>query len=155
MARIGAPVGDVVLVDGRQRSTALTLIPAYPVARGKRQIQIDGIARENVGTGLDEPVSVKVTQVRAAQVVTLTPIGIVRAPQAQDASHVGPLIDGLVVQAGERVSVPVSRSRPQNFKVSGTVPDGHVMIQPGTRVRVVSVAGKPGRRRRRGLEDFV
>ena len=146
MARIGAKVGDVVLVDGRQRSTALKIMPAYFVERGKRRIQIDGIARENVGIGLDEPVSVKVTQVRAAQVVTLTPIGIVRAPQAQDASHVGPLIDGLVVQAGERVSIPVSRSRPQNFKVSGTVPDGHVMIQPGTLVRVVRVAGKPGSR---------
>jgi len=150
MARIGAKVGDVVLVDGRQRSTALKIMPAYLVERGKRQIQIDGIARENVGTGLDEPVSVKVTQVRAAQVVTLTPIGIVRAPQAQDASHLGPLIDGLVVQAGERVSVPIFRSRPQNFKVSGTVPDGHVMIQPGTRVRVVSVAGKPGVAGKRG-----
>ena len=53
MARIGAQVGDVVLVDGRQRSTALKIMPAYPVERGKRQIQIDGIARENVGTGLD------------------------------------------------------------------------------------------------------
>ena len=146
MARIGAKVGDVVLVDGRQRSTALKIMPAYPVERGKRQIQIDGIARENVGTGLDAPVSVKVAQVQAAQVVTLTPTGIVRAPQTQDASRVAPLIDGLVVQAGERVSVPVSRSRPQNFKVSGTVPDGHVMIQPGTRVRIVSVAGKRGSR---------
>ncbi len=150
MARIGAKVGDIVLVDGRQNSTALKIVPAYLPERGKRQIQIDGIARENVGTGLDEPVSVKVAQVRAAQVVTLTPIGIVRAPQAQDASHVGPLIDGLVVQAGERISVPVFRSRPQNFKVSGTVPDGHVMIQPGTRVRVVSVAGKPGVAGKRG-----
>ncbi len=146
MARIGAKVGDVILVDGRQRSTALKIVPAYLAERGKRQIQIDGIARENVGTGLHEQVSVKVMQVRAAQVVTLTPIGAVRAPQAQDASHVGPLIDGLVVQAGERVSVPVLRSRPQNFKVSGTVPGGHVMIQPDTRVRVVSMAGKPGNR---------
>jgi transitional endoplasmic reticulum ATPase len=94
MARIGAKVGDIVLVDGRQKSTALKIMPAYLPGRGKRQIQIDGIARENVDTELDEPVSVKVTQVRAAQVVTLTPIGIVRAPEAQDASQVGPLIDG-------------------------------------------------------------
>ena len=144
MARMGAKAGDIVLVDGRRSSTALKIVPAYLPERGKRQIQIDGIARENVGTGLDQPVSVKVTQARAAQVVTLTPLGIVRAPQAQDGSRIGALIDGLVVQAGERISVPVSRSRPQNFKVSGTVPDGHVMIQPGTRVRVASVTSKPG-----------
>jgi transitional endoplasmic reticulum ATPase len=144
MARIGAKVGDIVLVDGRQRSTALTIVPAYVADRGKRQIQIDGIARENVDTTLDEPVSVKVTQVPAAQVVTLMPIGTLREPQAQNASQVGALLDGLVVQVGERVSVSVPRSRPQNFRVSETVPGGHVVIAPATRVRFVTAAGKPG-----------
>jgi transitional endoplasmic reticulum ATPase len=102
MVRMGAKTGDIVLVDGRRSSTALKIVPASLPERGKRQIQIDGIARENVGTGLDQPVSVKVTQARTAQAVTLTPIGIMRAPQAQDGSRVGPLIDGLVVQAGEQ-----------------------------------------------------
>ena len=149
MECIGAKVGDVVLVDGRQRSTVLKIMPAYLADRGKRQIRIDGIARENAGAGLDERVSVTVTRVRPAQAVTLTPIGAALTPRMRDASCIGPLVDGLVVQSGDRVSVPLTRSRPQNFKVSGTVPDGPVIIHPGTHVRVVGAAGRP--RARRGV----
>ena len=42
-----------------ERATALKLIPAYPDARGKGLVQIDGIARENAGAGLDERVEVE------------------------------------------------------------------------------------------------
>ena len=152
MAHIGAKVGDVVLVDGRQHSTALKLMPAYLADRGKRQIRIDGIARENAGAVLDQQVSVTVARVQAAQAVTLTPIGAMRMPRARDVSYLGQLVDGLVVRSGERISVPLLRSRSQSFRVSGTVPDGHVIIHPGTHVRVVSAAGGPGGRGdRRGV----
>jgi transitional endoplasmic reticulum ATPase len=136
MVRLGASVGDVVLVSGRQRSTTLKIMPAHAAERGKRQIQIDGIARDNAGVGLDERVSVELTQVQSAQTVTLTPNGSLRAPQARDASYVGQLIDGLVVQAEDRVSVNLFGARPQNFTVTATTPDGFVMIQPGTRVQI-------------------
>ena len=136
MERLGASVGDVVLVSGRQRSAALKIMPAHLAERGKRQIQIDGVARDNAGVGLDDRVSVELTQAQGAQTVTLTPSGSLRAPQARDASYVGQLIDGLVVQAEDRVSVNLFGARPQNFTVSSTTPDGFVMIQPGTRVQI-------------------
>ena len=150
MALIGAKVGDVVAVDGRRRSTALKLMPAYVADRGRGQIRIDGIARENVGSGVDERVNVKVVQVPSARVVTLAPVGAMSAPQARDASYVGQLIHGLVVQVGERVSVPLHRSRSQSFRVGATEPSGHVMIEPGTRIRVVSTGARPGTARGRG-----
>lgn len=147
MERLGANVGDVVIIKGRQRSTALKIMPAQIAERGKRQIQIDGIARENAGAGLDERVVVELTKVRGAQAVTLTPTGSLRAPQARDASYVGQLIDGLVLQADERVSVNLFGSRPQNFTVSSTVPGGFVLIKPGTRVQIKTPPGKAGSRR--------
>jgi transitional endoplasmic reticulum ATPase len=147
MERLGASVGDVVAIRGRQRSTALKIMPAQIAERGKRQIQIDGIARENAGAGLDERVVVELTKAEGAQAVTLTPIGSLRAPQARDASYVGQLIDGLVLQADERVSVNLFGSRPQNFTVSSTVPGGFVLIQPGTRVQIKTPPGKAGGRR--------
>jgi transitional endoplasmic reticulum ATPase len=150
MALIGAGVGDVILVDGRRRSTALKLMPAYVADRGKGQIQIDGIARENVGSGLDERVNVKVARVPSARAVTLMPVGATCAPQTRDAAYVGQYLDGLVVRVGERVSVPLHRSRAQSFRVGATEPGGHVMIEPGTRILVASTAGKPGRGRRPG-----
>ncbi len=149
MERLGANIGDIVLVRGRQRATALKVIPAQVTERGKRQIQIDGIARENVGVGLDDRVTVTLSEVTAAQTVTLAPIGSLRAPQARDAAYVGQLVDGLVVHDGERVSVNLFGARPQNFTVTKTAPAGHVIIQPGTRLQITSPAGKPGSSTRR------
>ena len=78
--------------------------------------------------------------------MTLTPVGSLRAPQARDASYVGQLVSGLVVQAGERVSVNLFGSRSQNFTVSSTVPGGPVLIRPGTRVQIKAPARKAGGR---------
>ncbi len=153
MERLGASVGDVVVVRGRQRSTALKAMPAQVTERGRRQIQIDGIARENAGACLDDRVVVELAKVQAAQVVTLTPIGSLRAPQARDASYVGQLIDGLVVQAGERVSVNLFGSRTQNFTVSSTTPDGFVLIKPGTRVQIKTPPGKAASPRGTGTQQ--
>ena len=150
MERLGAKAGDVVVVKGRQGSTALKIMPAQSAERGKRQIQIDGIARENAGAGLDDRVTVGMTKVQGAQAVTLTPQGSLRVPQVRDASSVGQLVGGLVVQAGERVRVNLFGSRPQNFTVSSTVPGGAVLIRPGTRVQIKAPPGKAGAGRHGG-----
>ncbi len=140
--RLGASVGDVVVIKGQQGSTALKVMPAQTAQRGKGQIQIDGIARENAAAGLDEHVVVELAKPEAAQQVTLTPVGSLRAPQGRDASYVGQLIRGMVVQAGERLSVNLFGSRSQNFTVSSTVPGDFVQIQPATRVQVNARAEK-------------
>ncbi len=136
MERLGVSVGDVVVIKGQQGSTALKVMPAQTAKRGKGQIQIDGIARENAAVGLDEHVVVELAKAEAAQQVTLTPVGSLRAPQGRDASYVGQLIMGMVVQAGERLSVNLFGSRSQNFTVSSTAPGDFVQIQPATRVQV-------------------
>ena len=136
MERLGVSVGDVVVIKGQQGSTALKVMPAQTAMRGKGQIQIDGIARENAAAGLDEQVVVELAKAEAAQQVTLTPVGPLRAPQGRDASYVGQLISGMVVRAGERLSVNLFGSRSQNFTVSSTAPGDFVQIQPATRVQI-------------------
>ena len=74
MERLGIGIGDVVTITGRS-TTALKAMPVYPDERGKELIQIDGIARENAGTGLDERVRVEPTVVKDAVTVVLSPIG--------------------------------------------------------------------------------
>ena len=134
--RLGASIGDVVVIIG-QRQTALKIMPAYPDERGKELVQIDGIARENADTGLDERVCVEVAETKDARAVSLAPIGRSRlTQQARDASYVGRLVDGLVVQAGDRVRVNLFGSRPQDFTVSSTSPGGFVLIQAGTRIQI-------------------
>ena len=122
MERLGVNVGDVVVIKGQQGSTALKVMPAQTAQRGKGQIQIDGIARENAAAGLDEHVVVELAKAEAAQQVTLTAVGPLSAPQGRDASYVGQLITGMVVRAGERLSVNLFGSRSQNFTVSSTAP---------------------------------
>lgn len=136
MERVGVNVGDVVVIKSQQGSTVLKVMPAQTAKRGKGQIQIDGIARENAAARLDEDVVVELAKAEAAQQVTLTPVGSLSAPQGRDAAYVGQLISGMVVQAGERLSVNLFGSRSQNFTVSSTAPGDFVQIQPATRVQI-------------------
>ncbi len=152
--RLGARIGDVVAIAG-QRTTALKLMPAYPDERGKELIQIDGIARENAGTGLDERVRVELAAIQDARTVALAPIGPSRLSQeARDASYVGRLVDSLVVQAGDRVRVNLFGSRPQDFTVTDTAPSGFVLIQAGTRVQIVGEAEAERRVLKVSYEDI-
>ena len=57
MERLDASIGDVVAITG-ERATALKLMPGVS-GRPTPLIQIDGIARENAGAGLDERVQVE------------------------------------------------------------------------------------------------
>jgi transitional endoplasmic reticulum ATPase len=137
MGRLGASIGDIVTVTGH-RTTALKVMPAYPGERGKEIVQIDGIARENAGAGLDERVRVEPATLADARTVALAPIGQSRlSQQARDASYVGRLVDGLIVQAGDRVRVNLFGSRAQDFTVTSTAPGGFVLIQTGTRIKIV------------------
>jgi transitional endoplasmic reticulum ATPase len=136
MEGLRASIGDVVAITG-ERATALKVMPAYPDARGKGLIQIDGIARENAGAGLDDRVRVELAAIADARTVVLSPIGRSRlTQQARDASYVGRLVDGLVVQSADRIRVNLFGSRPQDFTVESTTPRGFVLIQAGTRIQI-------------------
>jgi transitional endoplasmic reticulum ATPase len=151
--RLGASIGDVVMITGH-RTAALKVMPAYPDERGKQLIQIDGIARENAGSGLDERVRVESAAIQDARTVALAPIGPSRlSQQARDASYVGRLIDSLVVQVGDRVRVNLFGSRAQDFTVTRTAPSGFVLIQAGTRVQIAGEAAAERRVLKVSYED--
>jgi len=153
MQRLGATIGDVVVIAG-QRKAALKVMPVYQDARGKKLVQIDGIARENAGAGLDERVRVEPAVMQDARKVELAPIGPSRlTQQARDASYVGRLVDGLVVQSGDRVRVNLFGSRAQDFTVTATTPGGFVLIQAGTRIQIVGEAAAERRVLKVSYED--
>ena len=146
IGRLGAGIGDVVTVTG-QRTTALKVMPAYPDERGKEIVQIDGIARENAGAGLDERVTVELATIRDARTVALAPIGAVAAV----AAGAGRLVRRA---PGRRPRRPGRRPRPgQSLRLAARrtsrSPDGSrcgfVLIQAGTRIKIVGEA-EPERR---------
>lgn len=141
MKRLGVKIGDVVAVVGERR-VPLKVVPVFPEDRGNELIQMDGIARENAGVGLDDRVMVSAATVESARVVNLVPIGPSRsAKQAWDAAYIGRLVDGLVVQSGDRLRVNLFGSRPQDFKITDTTPAGFVLVREGTRLKIEGRAG--------------
>ena len=141
MKLLGVKIGDVIAVSGARR-IPLKVVPVFPEDRGNELIQMDGIARENAGVGLDDRVTVEAGTVEIARVVNLVPIGPSRSSkQAWDAAYIGRLVDGLVVQAGDRLRVNLFGSRPQDFKITDTTPAGFVLMQEGTRLKIEGRAG--------------
>ena len=57
MIKLGVVIGDIVEIAGK-RKTVAKVMPAYKELRGQSRIQIDGLSRENAGTGLDQVVEV-------------------------------------------------------------------------------------------------
>ena len=83
MEHLGVTVGDMVTVTCRERATVLKVMSLVGAKGGQRHIQMDGVARENVGARLDDRVAVELAEVADAQAVTLTTIGAALPPHAQ------------------------------------------------------------------------
>jgi transitional endoplasmic reticulum ATPase len=103
-------------------------MPAYRELRGQSRVQLDGLTRENAGAALDEFVQVRKIAVRPAQRIRLAPLTI--APDSRDLQYIGSLLDGLPVQAGDRIRAALFGSRSADFKVENTLPHGPVLINP-------------------------
>ncbi len=142
MERLGVTVGDMVIVTCRERATVLKAMSVLAADRGQRTIQIDGIARENAGASLDDRVAVELAEVADAQTVTMTAIGTALPPHAHDGGHVRPLIVGLPLTVGERVSVNMYGSRGQNYTVNATDPVGFVVITSATSIQIKTVRSR-------------
>ena len=134
--RLGVEVGDIVEVAG-SRKTVCKAMPAYKESRGRSRVQIDGLSRENAGTGLDQLVEVRKTDARPAERVSLAPGAI--SPRERDLRYIGSLLDGLPVLAGDRIRVTLFGTRSADFTVTDTAPRGPVLINPTTALEV----GKP------------
>jgi len=130
--RIGAAIGDIVAITGK-RTTVAKIMPAYHADRGKGIVQIDGIIRENAQASLDEKVRIHKVDHQIAKRITLAPLGSRRTlPRGSDSRYVGRLLEGLVIAEGDRVRVNLFGTRSVDFTVTGTSPEGVVMVAATT-----------------------
>jgi len=136
MKEFGLEVGDIIEIKGK-RKTPAKVMPCYAEDRGKKIIQIDGISRENASIGLDEKVKVGKIDSRPANKIALAPLTTSSLLQGDgDAKYLGSLIEGLPVIAGDRVRATFFGSRSCDFKVVDTIPDGAVLINAATLIRM-------------------
>ncbi len=136
MKDLGLDVGDIIEIKGK-RKTAAKIMPCYAEDRGKKIIQIDGISRENAQIGLDEKVKINKVDSRPASKITLSPLTTSSLLQRDsDAKYLGSLIEGFPVISGDRVRATFFGSRSSDFKVVDTIPDGVVLINAATLIRM-------------------
>jgi transitional endoplasmic reticulum ATPase len=139
LARLQVDVGDIVEVTGKAK-TVCKAMPAYKELRGQSRVQLDGITRENAGTGLDEFVQARKIACAPADRVVLSPANI--TPSERDLDYIGSRLDGLPVLAENRIRVILFGTRWADFKVESTVPKGPVLINPTTQL-VISKGPQP------------
>jgi transitional endoplasmic reticulum ATPase len=133
MNRLGLDVGDMVEVVG-QKTTICKLLPTFKEHRGKGDLQVDGIIRENAGVGLGESAIVRPAAVPPAVEVVLDPLGY--TPSSRDLEYVGRLLDGLPVVSGNRVRATLFGNRSADFVVKSTNPEGPVLIASETVLKI-------------------
>jgi transitional endoplasmic reticulum ATPase len=136
MKRLGVELGEIIVITGK-RQTPAKVMPCYAEERGKGIIQIDGITRENAQVGIDEKVRIQKVQVKPANKITLKPLSVSGLLQKdKDIKYIGSLIEGLPLNTGDRVRASLFGSRACDFKVVDTIPDGIVLIEPITLIRM-------------------
>jgi len=152
LEKLQLAIGDTVEVAGK-RATVCKAMPAHKELRGQSRLQIDGLVRENAGTGLDEFVMVRKNSCRPADSVVLAPANV--RPSERDMDYIGNLLDGLPVQAGTRIRATLFGGRSADFRVESTVPKGPVLINPTTQLVIGGTQQlKEGAARSTSYEDI-
>ncbi|MBI2166437.1 MAG: CDC48 family AAA ATPase [Chloroflexi bacterium] len=134
MARLELQVGDTVQVSGK-RTTMARCMPAYPEERGKDQVQMDGITRENAQTPLGEPVILQKVSCAPAHALVLAPVTSGNLPRQPDPKYIARALEGLPVTPGDKVRVTFLGGRYQEFTVVEADPPGPVVPGPLTIIK--------------------
>jgi transitional endoplasmic reticulum ATPase len=136
--RLGIATGEIVEIVGKRRTVAKLML-TYPDQRGHSRVQIDGVARENAGAGIDQPVEVRKTTAQPAQYV------VVRASlqlRPADLERIASKLDGLPVVVGDRIRFGALLKGSADFLVLATTPPGPVIIDAHTELQIERTAEK-------------
>jgi len=136
MKDLGVEAGGIIQIKGK-RLTVAKAVPALLEEGNKDTIQIDGITRENARIGLGEKVQIERANYEVATIIVLTPIASSDAfVKEQDSAYLGRLLEGLAVTSGSKVRVTLFGTQYQEFFVEDTTPQGVVVIDSVTTIRI-------------------
>jgi transitional endoplasmic reticulum ATPase len=144
LAALGARTGDLLLISGA-RTTVAKALPLAMEERGRGIVQLDGVTRDNARAILGERVTLRPVSGRAAKRLILQPVGGSTALTGQDARYLTYLLEGQALVAGDRVRVALFGTRPQDFQVQESDPDGPVLVTDKTSVRLAGNRAADGR----------
>jgi transitional endoplasmic reticulum ATPase len=136
MEELDLSTGDVIEISGKKKSYVL-LWSSQPDDYGKKLIRIDGYTRNNIGTGIDDTVSIRKVTVKKAEQVILSPTEEFSIVGLED--HLPELLEGRVVTRGDIVPLNIMGRR-IGFAVTGTSPfDAASLIDNNTEFIIGSI----------------
>lgn len=130
---LGATLGDLIEISGKQRTVARVTATADQ-NRGKKIIQIDGIVRENAQVSVGDKVKVHKIPRKTATSVVLYPLEAgAPLPGDGELEYFGKVLQGLPLIPGDKINVPLFGGKDRFFRVEGTSPSGGVIISQQTK----------------------
>ncbi|MFH1460986.1 MAG: CDC48 family AAA ATPase [Patescibacteria group bacterium] len=142
-SKIGAEIGDTVLLKSKSGSAVLKLMPMFQEMRGQGMAQIDGIARENLGAGLDEKIEVGNISCSEARIVVLAPLSSSISFTEEDSKYLAEILAGTPVVKGNKIRATFFGAKAQDFLVEDVDPEGAVLLKATTAVKIKgTVKGK-------------
>lgn len=152
-SKIQADVGDILKLKSKKAEIAVKLMPAYPEMRGRGIIQVDGIARDNLGAGLGEKVEIQKVPYKEAHALVFSPLNTGASFREEDSQYLAEILDGTPVIKGSKIRATLFGTRVQDFLVEDTDPAEVVLIKPLTSIKLKGAqkAMPAGRQEKQGI----
>jgi transitional endoplasmic reticulum ATPase len=142
MEDLDLSTGDVIELSGKKKSYVL-LWTSQPDDYGKRVIRIDGYTRNNIGTGIDDSVTVRKVSVKKAEQVILAPAEELNIVGLEE--HLPELLEGRVVTKGDIIPLNIMGRR-IGFAVTGTTPSDAASLVANSTEFIIGSVPKAGTR---------
>jgi transitional endoplasmic reticulum ATPase len=141
LARLGVQAGMAVVIAGDRETVAIAQAAPHP-GHGGRDVQIDGMVRENAAAVVGEQVTVRAVEASPARTVLIAPLDA-GSFGAKEVAEIRTWLSGRAVLYGDRLKVTAFSKRGHLFTVAGTEPEGAVEIGSFTDIRIKSDRAAP------------
>lgn len=128
--QLNIETGSLIKISGKKQ-TAVKVMPAFIDDRGRGVIQIDGITRENAGVSINEKVKIGKLETLPAKQIIIVPSRITNNNN-NITKHLVKIMEGQVVNEGDRIRVNVFGLINEDFFIEKTAPQGFVQINKNT-----------------------
>ncbi|MDD1683605.1 MAG: CDC48 family AAA ATPase [Methanoregula sp.] len=139
MKKLGLVSGDVIEIQGKKKAAAIVW-PGFAQDTGSAILRIDGNARGNAGTGIDEKVKIRKSEAAYAKRVVIQPTQPIRLVGGEQ--YLSRVLRGRSVIEGQTVRVDVIGNS-ITLVIAKVVPKGIAIVMDDTEIELREEPYKP------------
>jgi transitional endoplasmic reticulum ATPase len=137
LEELGLKQTDVVELVGASKTVARVMVIDPSSNMPANAARIDGLIRENVGAGIDDLIDIKKCEPKQCETMLIAPADTNQAPPGEEeAQQLAMMLAKRPVITGDKVEVQIFGLGSKTFQVEGTSPQGPVLVNPSTLIRV-------------------